>query len=236
MLKHYIKAINKLVSVAGLLAFFLVANQASAAMFEYKARLFGEGMQVHNCINLDSRGSIFGDYDETAGTLSNIQGELKFVTITDGFIESGLNKVENYVLGTFNDNAPEYFRNKNIFVDLSRGASYETTIVNDRKVREWGWALFFDPEDYSNSNDLVADLFRDKDSLKTVFDPEKTFAELCPEYANGNSAGSFGSCSAGVEFFTNKGTAAAVPVPAAFYLLATGVIGLASFSRKRHTS
>ncbi len=229
MLNHYMQATKRVVTSVGVVTLLLFGNQASAAMIEYKAHLFGEGMQLHNCIDLDSRGTIFADYDEQEGTLSNIQGALKFVTITEGFIKRGFNNLTNYVLGTFNDNAPEFLRDKNIFVDLSRGAEYEKTIVNERKVREWGWAFFYDPNDYADADAL----FADRDNLRTIFDPEKTFAELCPEYANGNSAGYHGWCSAGVEFFTNKGTPAPIPLPAAFYLLATGMIGLAAFSRKR---
>lgn len=232
MLQHYIQTAKKLFTATALLSVLIFASQASAAMIEYKADLFGQGMQVHNCIDLDSRGTVIGDYDETEGTLSNIQGVLKFVTITEGFIKRGFNNVKNYVLGTFNDNAPEYFRDMNIFVDLSRGASYEETVVTHRRVREWGWALFYDPNDYTNADEL----FADRDNLRTVFNPNKTFAELCPQYANGNSAGDHGWCKAGVEFFASKGTPAPVPVPAAFYLLATGIIGLVSFSRKRTAS
>ena len=214
----------------------VLGNSVFAAMFEYKAKLFGPGMDFHNCVNLDSRGSILGDYDESAGTLSNINGALKFVTITAGFIKSGLGNLKNYVLGTFNDNAPEELRDKNIFVDLSRGADYEETIVTDERVREWGWALFYDPTDYSQfttPETLSEALFADRDNLRTIFNPNKTFGQLCPKYKGSNGSGYHGWCSAGVEFFANKGTPAPVPLPAAFYLLSAGLIGLVSFTRKR---
>lgn len=231
MLNRYSYAIKTILASFALLVALLLVNPATAATIEYKARLFGEGMQLHNCIDLDSRGTVFADYDEEQGTLTNIQGALKFVTITEGFIKSGFNNLKNYVLGTFNEHAPEFLRDKNIFVDLSRGAEYEETLVNERRVREWGWAFFYNPGDYADADAL----FADRDNLKTIFDPSKTFAELCPQYANGNSAGHHGWCGAGVEFFTNKGTPAPIPVPAAFYLLATGVIGLVSFSRKKRS-
>ena len=207
-------------------------NQASAAMIEYKADLFGPGMNVHYCIDLDSRGSILGDYDENEGTLSNIHGALDFVTITEGFIKRGYNNLKNYVLGSFNDNAPEFLRDKNIFVDLSRGAEYAETKVTDKKVREWGWALFYDPTEYTSADEL----FANRDNLKTLVNPYKTFGELCPKYAGSNTGGYHGWCSAGVEFFADHGTPAPVPVPAAFYLLATGLIGLMSVTRKRNTA
>jgi|GEM_PF-3113107 len=230
MLYYHIQAAKKLFSVFGLIAAVVFANQASAAMIEYKANLFGPGMQVHYCIDLDSRGSILGDYNESEGTLSNIQGVLDFVTITEGFIKRGFNNLKNYVLGTFNDNAPQFLRDKNIFVDLSRGAEYAETKVTDRKVREWGWALFYDPTEYSSAEEL----FADRDNLRTLVNPYKTFGELCPQYAGGNTGGYHGWCSAGVEFFADHGTPAPVPIPAAFYLLATGIIGLVSFTRKRN--
>ena len=215
------------------IAFCLFAgNNAFSSVIEYKADLFGPGMQVHNCIDLDSKGTIFGDFNEDNGTLSNISGELTFVNIIDGFIKRGFNNVKNYVIGSFKENAPDFLQGMNIFVDLSRGAEYEKTIVNKRKVREWGWALFYDPTEYS---DDVEELFANRDNLKTLRNPHKTFAELCPKYANGNSAGYHGWCSAGVEFFADKGkeVPAPVPLPAAFYLLSAGLIGLVSFSRKR---
>ena len=232
MLRHYTQAINKFISALGLIISMMFVNQASAAMIEYKANLFGPGMQVHNCIDLDSRGSIVGDYNESDGTLSNIHGVLDFVTITEGFIKRGFNNIKNYVLGTFNDNAPAFLRDKNIFVDLSRGAEYAYTKVTDKKVREWGWALFYDPTQYTT----VEQLFANRDNLNTLVKPHKTFGELCPKYAGSNTGGEHGWCAAGVEFFADHGTPAPVPVPAAFYLLATGLIGLMSVTRKRNSA
>ncbi len=220
------------------LALASLSNNSFAAMINYHASLFGPGMNVHYCIDLDSSGSILADYDESAGTVSNISGELSFVTITQGFIKKGYNNIKNYVLGSFNDNeyVPEFLRDKNIFVDLSRGAEYEETKVTDKKIREWGWALYYDPDDYSqytDSTSLSEALFANRDNLKTLRNPYKTFAQLCPKYAGGNSAGYHGWCGAGVEFFGDYGTPAPVPLPAAFYMLSAGLIGLISFSKKR---
>ena len=221
------------------LLLLLFGNSAFAALFEYKADLFGPGMNFHNCVHLDSRGTILADYDATERSVSNIRGELDFVTITAGFIQHGFNNIRNFVLGTFNDNAPPDLRDKNIFVDLSRGADYERTIVNDRRIREWGWALFYDPADYEEFvtvETLSEALFADRDDLRTIFNPYKTFGELCPQYAGSNSSGANGWCSAGVEFFANKGKpvpAPPVPLPAAFYFMSAGLIGLFSVTRKR---
>lgn len=232
MLHHYTQVTRNLLSWIVLIISMVFAGHASAAMVEYKASLFGAGMQVHYCIDLDSRGTILGDYNETEGTLSNIRGALDFVTITEGFIKRGYNNVKNYVLGTFNDNAPEFLRDKNIFVDLSRGAEYEETKVTANKVREWGWAMYYDPSEYSTAEQL----FANRDFLKTVMNPYKTFAQLCPNYAGDSAGGDHGWCAAGVEFFADYGTPAPVPLPAAFYLLATGVIGLVSFARRRNSA
>ena len=229
MLHHYTRVTKKVVFALGLCVSMMFVNSAAAAMIEYKADLFGPGMQVHYCIDLDSRGSILADYNEPEGTLTNIQGALDFVTITEGFIKRGYNNVKNYVLGTFNDNAPKFLRDKNIFVDLSRGAEYAETKVTHKKVREWGWALFYDPTEYTTAEEL----FANRDHLRTLVNPYKTFGELCPKYAGGNTGGYHGWCSAGVEFFADHGTPAPIPIPAAFYLLATGLIGLVSFTRKR---
>ncbi len=235
MLGIYADATIKYMTGALVAFCLLVGNNAFSSVIEYKADLFGPGMQVHNCIDLDSRGTIFGDFNESDGSLENVRGELKFVNILDGVIKRGFGNVKNYVIGSFKENAPDFLHGMNIFVDLSRGADYERTIVNTRKVREWGWALLYNPKDYS---DDVDKLFDDRDILKTLRNPYKTFEQLCPKYANGNSAGNHGWCSAGVEFFANKGkeTPAPVPLPAAFYLLSAGLIGLVSFSKKRNNS
>ena len=230
MLQRSYQTTKRILSIFGLLAAMLFGNQASAAIIEYKANLFGPGMSVYNCIDLDSKGSLFGEYNESEGSLSNINGVLDFVTITEGFIKKGFNNFKNYVLGSFNDNAPEYLRDKNIFVDLSRGAKYEETKVTDTKIREWGWALFYDPTEYTSAEEL----FANRDNLKTLVKPYKTFGQLCPKYAGDNTGGYHGWCSAGVELFGDYGKPAPVPVPAAFYLLATGLIALVSFTRKRN--
>ena len=223
---HTVKSLKNLSGI-GLALSLLISNSANSAVIEYQANLFGPGMQVHNCIDLDSTGSLFGDYDDNAGTLSNIHGELTFVTITEGFIKRGLNNVKNYVLGTFNDNAPSFLRDMNIFVDLSRGADYQPTILTDTTIREWGWMLFYDPTEYSSADEL----FANKDDLKTLRKPHKTFGELCPKYQGSDTSGYNGWCSAGGELYGDYGTPAPVPLPAAFYLLSTGLIGLVSFSR-----
>jgi len=119
----------------------------------------------------------------------------------------------------------------NIFVDLSRGADYAETVVTDNKIREWGWALYYDPEEYTSADDL----FANRDQLKTLVSPYKTFGELCPDYDGRNSSGSHGWCKAAVELYGDYGTPAPVPLPAAFYLLSAGLIGLVSFSRKHNT-
>ena len=230
MLGKHTKALLRQMLTASLLLLVVSGNSAFAALVEYKANLFGPGLQVHNCINLDSKGSLFGDYSEQQGTLSNINGALTFVTITEGFIKRGYNNVKNYVLGTFNDNVPSVLRGMNIFVDLSRGAEYAETKVDVRKIREWGWALFYDPREYSTAEEL----FANRDKLRTIVNPYKTFGELCPKYSGGNSSGYNGWCSAGVELYGDHGTPAPVPLPAAFYLLSAGLIGLVSFSKKRN--
>ncbi len=232
MLDKHAKASIKQIFTAGLLFLMVSGNSAFAALVEYKANLFGPGLHVHNCMDLDSRGSLFGDYSEDEGTLSNVSGVLKHVTITDGFIKRGYNNVKNYVLGTFNDNVPRVLRGMNIFVDLSRGADYAETKVTNSKIREWGWALFYDPNEYTTAEEL----FTNKDSLRTIVNPYKTFGELCPKYAGGNSSSYNGWCSAGVELYADYGTPAPVPLPAAFYLLSAGMIGLVSFSKKRHST
>ena len=178
MLAIYIKKSLKNLSGIGLVLSLLVSNSANSAVIEYQANLFGPGLQVHNCIDLDSTGSLFGNYDDNAGTLSSIHGELTFVTITEGFIKRGLNNVKNYVLGTFNDNAPSFLRDMNIFVDLSRGADYQPTVLTDTTIREWGWMLFYDPTEYSSADEL----FANKDDLRTLRNPYKTFSELCPKF------------------------------------------------------
>ncbi len=231
MLGKHTKESLKKILFAGLFCVAAYGNNAFAALIEYKANLFGPGMQVHYCIDLDSRGTLLGDYNQEQGTLSNISGALEFVTITEGFIQRGYNNVKNYVLGTFNNNVPEILRGMNIFVDLSRGADYERTKVSDTKIREWGWALFYDPNEYDNADDL----FANKDKLRTIVNPYKTFGELCPKYAGENTSGYNGWCSAGVELFADHGTPAPVPLPAAFYLLSAGLIGLVSFSKKRNS-
>jgi hypothetical protein len=228
MLGKHTSELIKYLSGSMLALFLFVSNNAFSAVIEYKANLFGPGMQVHYCIDLDSKGSLFGDYDEQQGTLSNISGSLDYVTITEGFIKRGYNNVKNYVLGTFNDNVPDILRGMNIFVDLSRGADYAETKVTDTKVREWGWALYYDPDDYSTAEDL----FADRDNLRTIVNPYKTFGELCPKYSGENSSGYNGWCSAGMELYGDHGTPAPVPLPAAFYLLSAGIIGLVSFSKK----
>ncbi len=232
MLGKSTKVSLKQLLMAGLLSLMMLGNGAFAALVEYKANLFGPGLQVHNCIDLDSKGSLFGDYHQDQGTLSNISGALKFVTITEGFIKRGYNNVKNYVLGTFNDNVPEVLRGMNIFVDLSRGAEYAETKITETKIREWGWALFYDPSEYATAEEL----FANRDQLRTIVNPYKTFGELCPKYAGGNSSGYHGWCSAGVELYGNHGTPAPVPLPAAFYLLSAGIIGLVSFSKKRNNT
>ena len=238
MLNFHVEISRKALLIIIMLAYIGLGNNSFAAMINYHANLFGPGMNVYNCINLDSSGSILADYNQEAGSVSNISGELSFVTITQGFIKKGYNNIKNYVLGSFNDNeyVPEFLRDKNIFVDLSRGAEYEETIVTENKIREWGWALYYDPDDYSQYTDptsLSEALFANRDNLKTLRKPNKTFAQLCPKYAGGNSAGYHGWCSAGVEFFADYGTPAPVPLPAAFYMLSAGLIGLVSFSKKR---
>lgn len=219
----------KFFSGIALALFLLVSSNAFSAVIEYQANLFGPGLQVHNCIDLDSTGSLFGDYDDNAGTLRDIHGELTFVTITEGFIQRGLNNVKNYVLGAFNENAPSFLRDMNIFVDLSRGADYKPTVLTDTTIREWGWMLFYDPNEYSSADEL----FAHKDDLRTLRNPYKTFGELCSNYQGSDTSGYNGWCSAGGELYGDYGTPAPVPLPAAFYLLSAGLIGLVSFSKKR---
>ena len=190
-------------------------SNARASLIEYQVSLWGPGMQAHGpevCDNLNSYGTIIGEYNN--GVLTNITGELSFITITAGYIANGLNQVENFVRGIFNDDAPEYFQGKEVFIDMSRGASYEPAIVTETTIREWAWALF------------VAEQGED---LRTIRRQDKTLAQLCP----------YGEkwCKAGVEFFGDYGKRipdSPVPLPAAFYLFAIGLAGLFTFSRQQH--
>ena len=90
MLNYHFELSKKTLSIILVLAFIGLGNNAFAAMINYHASLFGPGMNVHNCIDLDSSGSILADYDQSAGSVSNISGELSFVTITQGFIKKRL--------------------------------------------------------------------------------------------------------------------------------------------------
>jgi len=125
----------------------------------------------------------------------------------DGYIASGLGQVDNFVRGVFNDDAPDYFKDKEVFLDMSRGASYEPAVVTESIIREWAWALFvFDDGEYH-----------------TIRKQNKTLAQLCPYGENW--------CKAGVEFFGDYGSP--VPLPAAFYLFSAGLAGLITFGRNR---
>lgn len=200
-----------------LLLFLCVANNVQAALIEYQVSLWGPGMQAHGpevCDNLNSYGTIIGDFND--GVLSDITGELSFITITAGYIASGLNQVENFVRGIFNDDAPEYFQGREVFIDMSRGASYEPAVVTETTIREWAWALF------------VAD---EGEELHTIRKQNKTLAQLCP----------YGEkwCKAGVEFYGDYGKPipdSPVPLPAAFYLFSIGMAGLLTFSRNRKSA
>lgn len=200
-----------------LLLFFCVTNNAQAALIEYQVSLWGPGMQAHGpevCDNLNSYGTIIGDFND--GVLSNITGELSFITITAGYIASGLNQVENFVRGIFNNDAPEYFQGREVFIDMSRGASYEPAVVTETTIREWAWALFVAEEG---------------EELHTIRKQNKTLAQLCP----------YGEkwCKAGVEFYGDYGKPipdSPVPLPAAFYLFSIGMAGLLTFSRNRKSA
>ena len=210
LLKIYLPVIALLISV-------FAFNNAHASLIEYKVKLWGPGMQAHGpevCDNLNSYGTIIGEYDN--GVLTDITGELSFITITAGYIASGLNQVNNFVRGIFNDNAHEYFQGKEVFIDMSRGASYEPAIVTETTIREWAWALFVAEEG---------------EDLHTIRRQDKTLAQLC---RHGEKW-----CKAGVEFFGDYGKRipdTPVPLPAAFYLFVIGLAGLLTFSRQRNTA
>ena len=200
-------------SIATLLLVLLcTTNSVHASLIEYKVSLWGPGMQAHGpevCDNLNSYGTIVGEYDD--GVLSNITGQLSFITITAGYIASGLNQVENFVRGIFNDSAPEFFQGKEVFIDMSRGASYEPAVVTETTIREWAWALFLTDEG---------------EDWRTIRRQDKTLAQLC---RHGEKW-----CKAGVEFFGDHGKRipdTPIPLPAAFYLFLAGFAGLLGFGR-----
>ena len=204
-------------SLAALVLCISAFNTAHASLIEYQVSLWGPGMQAHGpevCDNLNSYGTIIGEYND--GVLTNITGELSFITITAGYIASGLNQVENFVRGIFNDSAPEYFQGKEVFIDMSRGASYEPAVVTETTIREWAWGLF------------VAEQGED---LRTIRRQDKTLAQLCPPGKKW--------CKAGVEFFGDYGKRipdTPVPLPAAFYLFSIGLAALLTFSRNRKSA
>lgn len=210
-------SIKNLILAIPLLLLFCFSSHAHASLIEYQVSLWGPGMQAHGpyvCDNLNSYGTIIGEYDN--GVLTNISGQLSFITITAGYIASGLNQVENFVRGIFNDDAPEFFQGKEVFIDMSRGASYEPAIVTETTIREWAWALFVAEEG---------------EDLRTIRRQNKTLAQLCP----------YGEkwCKAGVEFFGDYGKRvpdSPVPLPAAFYLFAAGLAGLLTVSRNRKST
>ena len=123
-----------------------------------------------------------------------------------------------------------FFRNKDIFLDLSRGAEYEETIVTESIIREWAWALFVFDDSIEFEND-EARKDRNHPAYRTIRKQNKTFQELCGYY--------YGSLQSGWRVFlvtTEKRIPdTPVPLPAAFYLFAAGLLGLISFGRSKKT-
>ena len=96
----------------------LIGSNAVASIIEYKVDLFGPGFIAkwpYVRANLESQGTIRGKFED--GTLSDITGETSLLTITDGYIESGYHKFDNYIFATFKDNdfVPDFFKNKDVF-------------------------------------------------------------------------------------------------------------------------
>ena len=230
MLNNYFISARHFLFAPFLLLALLTSSSAFASLIEYQVDLFGPGFKakwpVH--ANLESQGTITGKFID--GVLSDITGETSLITITDGYIASGLGQFDNFIFGTFKDteDVPEFFRNKDIFLDLSRGAEYEETIVTESIIREWAWALFVFDDSIEFEND-EARKDRNHPAYRTIRKQKKTFKELCKFY--------YGDCSnAGGEFFGDYGKRipdTPVPLPAAFYLFAAGLLGLISFGRSK---
>ena len=227
MLKNSIKCAKRYVAISLLPILLLASNNAFSSLIEYQVDLFGPGYHAKYPIraNLESWGTITGKFND--GVLSNITGETTFITITEGYIASGYGQYDNYIFGTFNDNAPDFFKGKDVFLDLSRGAEYAETIVTESIIREWAWALFV-LDDNAEFEDEDAKKDRHHSNYRTIRKQYKTFNELCSYY---------GSCDkAGGEFFGNYGKRipdTPVPLPAAFYLFMAGLVSLVTFSRNK---
>ena len=74
------------------------------------------------------------------------------------------------------------------FLDLSRGAEYEKTIVTESIIREWAWALFvFDDSAEFESDEARKD--RHHSNYRTIRKQSKTFKQLCRYYGNCEKAG-----------------------------------------------
>lgn len=230
MLNNYLSSARHYLFAPLLLLLLLISNNASASLIEYQVDLFGPGFKAKHPVyaNLESQGTIIGKFNN--GVLTDITGETSLITITDGYIASGYYEFDNFIFGTFKDteDVPEFFRNKDIFLDLSRGAEYEETIVTESIIREWAWALFvFDDNIEFESEEARKD--RNHPAYRTIRKQKKTFQELCSYY--------YGNCSkAGGEFFGDYGKRipdTPIPLPAAFYLFAAGLVGLIRFTRRK---
>ena len=233
MLKSYFNSVKHYLFTPVLLLSLLTSSNAFASLIEYQVDLFGPGFKAKGpevYANLESWGTITGKYND--GELSDITGETSLINITDGYIKSGLGQFDNFIFGTFKDTeaVPEFFRNKDIFLDLSRGAEYEETIVTESIIREWAWALFvFDDSVEFESEEARKD--RNHHAYRTIRKQNKTFHDLCGYY--------FGNCKAGGEFFGDHGKRipdTPIPIPAAFYLFAAGLVGLISFGRNKKSA
>ena len=228
MLGKYTKSIGRCLALSLLSVFVLLGNTSFASIIEYEVDIFGPGFKAKGpevFMDLQSWGTITGKFND--GVLSDITGETTFITITEGYIASGLNQFDNYVFGTFNDYAPEFFRGKGVFLDLSRGAEYEETIVTESIIREWAWALYVFDDNFENEAERKD---RNSDNYRTIRRQNKTFHELCSYIED---------CKAGGEFFANNGKRipdTPIPLPAAFYLFSAGLTGLIAFSRKRKSA
>lgn len=227
MPKNYIECAKRFLAICLLPMLLFAGNSAFASLIEYKVDLFGPGFHAKypTYANLESWGKITGKYND--GVLSGITGTTTYIDITEGYIASGYNQYDNYIFGKFNDDAPASFKGKDVFLDLSRGADYEETIVTESIIREWAWALFvFDDDAEWENEDAKKD--RHHSNYHTIRKQYKTFDETCSYYGSCNKAGG--------EFFGHYGKRipdTPVPLPAAFYFFAAGLVSLVTFSRNK---
>ena len=112
MLKCYFISARHYLFASLLLVLLFFSNSTFASLIEYQVDLFGPGFKAKGpevYANLESKGTIIGKFND--GVLSDITGETSLITITDGYIASGLGQFDNFIFGTFKDtdDVPEFF-------------------------------------------------------------------------------------------------------------------------------